>query len=172
MTRLTDKSPFPVWRHLDLWLIQSGVGRERAAAATMALHHLSSEGRAPVWVNVGICGHGSRDVGEVIAARTVLELASGRSWQIPLAAELALPYDQVRTVDGPERHFVPPCAYDMEASGFVAAARSVVPAESVHVLKLVSDNRDSSCSRLTSLAVRDLVDKVLPTLLVVLRSLA
>jgi len=55
----------------------------------------------------------------------------------------------VCTVDRIEHDYPRPQVYEMEASGFFWAARRFETAERIHVLKVVSDNRQTPAVDLT-----------------------
>ncbi len=152
-----DVRGFKIFRRDAVALVVSGVGKTAAAAATSFLHLAADGDRDAVWLNVGIAGHGTRPVGEAILAHKVVDGGSGRAWYPPLAFKPPCATDQVTTVDRPERQLDRPGAFDMEASGFVAAAGRFASAELVHCLKIVSDGPSTDIASLTPRAVRRLV---------------
>ena len=62
------------------------------------------------------------------------------------------------TVDRPELGYNEPGAFDMEASGFYATACRFASAELVQCLKVVSDGPEAAAEKLTSKAVRGLIE--------------
>ena len=169
LTRFSGRGGYRIWESRQVWMVQSGVGREKAAAATRSLLELSPKAPDALWLNVGICGHGCRRVGELVAARWVLEADTGKSWTMAVPDALTLPVVDLQTVDSPEGSYPEECGYDMEASGFVSAARSFSENERIFVLKVVSDNKDTPARGLTARKVESLVAESLPGWLLAIR---
>ncbi|MFQ5792846.1 MAG: hypothetical protein ACE5JI_20450, partial [Acidobacteriota bacterium] len=113
---------FPLYQSEGLWLVVSGVGKTRAAAATANLHAAAGEGPGCAWINVGIAGHRERPVGEAILADKIVDGASGRRWYPPRLPGVPPPSASVLTVDHVEERFTGDWVYEMEAAGICAAA--------------------------------------------------
>lgn len=141
----TSTHPFQIFRNdgqreaIDVALVVSGLGKVAASAATAYLHAVCGGERHAVWLNVGIAGHGSRAVGELILGHKIRDQASGRTWFPPLVFDPPCPSDEIVTVDLVEQRYPEPVAYDMEASGFYATASRLATAELVQVAKVISD---------------------------------
>jgi hypothetical protein len=125
-----------------------------------------------VWLNIGVCGHGVRAVGDVILARSVEEAATGRTWDLVLPADCAIPADHVVTVDRAESDLPRPVGYEMEASGFLDTALALAPPDRVFVLKVVSDTRESSAAGLTADKIQKIVERSVPGLMTAMAGLA
>ncbi len=141
LKRVNLPGEFPVYRAGSLSLVVSGVGKAAACAATQYLHGLDGALQEPIWINIGIAGHGWLPTGEALLARRITDAASGRQWHpSPLAAP-PLRREDLITVDRPSFDYEQPAAYDMEASGFFPTASRLTRPELVHCMKIVSDNR-------------------------------
>lgn len=151
------------YRGRDLELIVSGVG---ARAASTAVEELAAEAgsRAGGWVNFGIAGHRDLPLGAVRLAHKVVDVESGRSWYPPAPFATPCPGAVVRSVAAVELAPADDALYEMEAAGFCRSAVRVATAETVQVLKVVSDNRATPPTRLTARSVEELVEGSLPTL--------
>ncbi|GMQ90217.1 MAG: hypothetical protein BMS9Abin10_0571 [Gammaproteobacteria bacterium] len=158
LARRQPHGPFPVYASASTALIVSGIGKAAAAAAVGHLQRLRGNPVQPVWLNVGVAGHGKRVPGEIILADRVTERATARSWYPPRLSPPPCASDTVLTVDEPEHAFAEPVAYDMEAAGFCESARRFSPAERVHCLKIVSDNAAHTPGRVTAKAARRLIE--------------
>lgn len=141
----TGPHPFQVFRNdrscevNDVALVVSGIGKVASAAATAYLFAVCGGERHAVWLNVGIAGHGSRGVGELILGHKIRDQATGRCFFPPLVFDPPCPSDEILTVDRVEHDYAEPVVYEMEASGFYATASRLATAELVQVAKVVSD---------------------------------
>ena len=149
---------FSWYRRDRVALVVSGIGKTAAAAAVSYLHLAAGGKRHAAWLNVGIAGHGARPVGEALLAHKIRDRSSGRSWYPPQVFAPPCATDLVTTVDQPELGYDEPGAFDMEASGFYATACRFASAELVQCLKVVSDGPGAAAEKLTSKAVRGLIE--------------
>lgn len=134
-----------------------GPGRHRAATAVESIVVGSGSREPQGWLNVGIAGHRDLTSGTCLLAEEILESATGQSWRPTLPFRSNLPKVTVCTVDRPETEFATSAAYDMEASGFFAAASRFVRPGLVQVCKVVSDNRGDDLTQLTADRVEGLI---------------
>jgi nucleoside phosphorylase len=149
---------FGVYRRDDVALAVSGPGKTAAAAACAFLHLATGGVRHAAWLNVGVAGHGSLEVGRAVLAHKVRDQASGRSWYPPHVFRPGLPTDVVTTVERVERRFADEGVYEMEASGFYPTACRFSSAELVQCVKVVSDGPDDAPERLTARRVESLIE--------------
>ena len=150
-------SPFRTYRNGELTLVVSGVGRIASAAATAYAFARAGEPRNRPWLNVGIAGHPSAEVGSCWLANKIFDPSNGRAWYPSLVFDSRLPTAEVVTVDRPESRFEREALYDMEAAAFFAIASRFAPVELVQVLKVVSDNREAPASGLEPAEVSRLI---------------
>ena len=134
---------FPVYAGGDVWLVVSGPGRINAAAATTHLHARAGFPWDNTWINAGIAGHADLPQGEARIAHKITDKASGKSWYPALVTGSPWESAPLLTVDQPDREYAYDGLVDMEASAFVETALRFSTGELVHVLKIVSDNRES-----------------------------
>ncbi len=143
-------------------LIVSGMGKAAAATATRALAELPNADHPTdrhVWLNIGIAGHRSLPVGSSMLANKLVDAQTGQvhfpTLLLPGPASGCLV-----TVNEAETEYPLEAAYDMEAAGFFAAARSAGPLELVQVYKLISDNPQHPTERVDrALIARLFADK-------------
>ncbi len=147
--------PYRICAGEQTHLIVSGVGKVAAAAATAYLR--ARIGDAPAaWLNIGIAGHGSQAVGTPLLAHKVVDAASGQPFYPtftappPCRTTLLSTVDRVQSPDDD-------AAYDMEGSGFCAAAQRFATSERIHCLKVVSDNPQSPHQTLNAEKVAALI---------------
>ena len=134
------KGPFPLFQsEQGMTLIVSGMGKLAAASATSYLAGLQHGISTCAWLNVGIAGHQSAQIGSGFLAHKVTDAANGNVWYPPQLIQ-GLPTSSVITVDQPEQSYPQAAAYDMEAAGFYACASRFTTTELIQVFKIISDN--------------------------------
>jgi len=139
-------------------LAVSGIGRVASAATVGYVHGCTRSEETSAWLNIGVAGHGSRDVGEGFVAHSISEFATGRVWRPPLIFDQMWPSSRLITVDAIETAYEQDAGYDMEASGFYAAASRASTSEIVQSYKVVSDTKGSDASKVTDFMIRELID--------------
>lgn len=140
LKRVLPESGFPIYRNEHIALAVSGVGKINAAAAAAFLFARYGCGRDRIWMNLGIAGHADLPIGTPLLAHSIEDVAGGQRWYPPLAIRVPCATAALSTLDRPDFDYDREGAFDMEASGFYAAATRFSSAELVHCLKLVSDN--------------------------------
>ncbi len=153
---LDSSTDFPLYSGGNLRLIVSGVGRMAAAMAVAYLRGTQPQTPA-AWLNIGVAGHGQHPVGTPLLGHKIADRAGTRSYYPSFPFQPPCQTTTVLTVDRPEERYEKPWAYDMEASGFCAAASRFSTAELVHCLKIASDNPDSSLGQVSKKQVEDLI---------------
>ena len=156
--------PWTVYGRDSLRLIVSGIGRTAAAAACGYLHALRGSPPHGAWLNVGLGGHRELEPGEVRLAHRITCAATGGTWYPMRVFASPCTGAEVCTVDRPENHYPEPVIYDMEAAAFFATAVRTTSAELVHVVKVISDNRQAPAQRFDRDTVGDLMGRALPVL--------
>jgi len=136
-----SRGPFRIYEGDELRLIITGIGKLSAAAATAYMHSVYGYKQNCAWLNIGIAGHADKPVGEGTLIHKITDAGSGKSWYPPPLIKVPCLTDSLMTVDRAEYKFSTPDIYDMEASGFYAAACRFSTAEIIHCYKVISDNR-------------------------------
>lgn len=138
-------------------LVISGIGKVNSAAATAWLA-AQLRGEPPgIWINFGIAGNGTAEIGKVFRAVRVSDHDTNRSWYPPAVwareSDL-LPPTSVRTIGCPTSEYPEESiTVEMEAAGFYQTALRYSSAELVQVVKVISDNRESGMKSLNAAAV-------------------
>jgi len=135
---------FPLHRNEDMALVICGPGKASAAAAVAWLQGLTPANRRDAWLNIGIAGHATHDIGTGVLVNRITDHASKRSWYPPQVHDLDMTTGSLRTVDTPENDYPGDTLYDMEASGYYPAACRSSTGELVQCFKITSDNRQQS----------------------------
>ena len=140
--RRQPQQAFALYSAGDVVLVISGSGKIHAAAAAAYLYAKSGYRRDALWLNLGIAGHAEHPPGTAHLARKVIDVATGGVVQMtlprssPWSSEALYTHDRPHRAGHGERGM-----FDMEASGFLAAARRFSQPQLIHCLKIISDNR-------------------------------
>lgn len=143
LTMAKGEQTFPHYANANIHLVVSGPGQEAAATATRWLAERSTAG---IWLNIGVAGHASRDIGEAFIAGKVIDTESDKCWYPAQTIKAPWPVDTLYTVTEPDFSYTRDGGIDMEAAGFLAACGLHTTAELAQCLKIVSDNPDSAKS--------------------------
>lgn len=132
---------FDVYQCDNISLIVSGIGQHNMiAAVNWFAGHFNIANRPALWLNIGIAGHKSADIGELFCCHKISEASQKNpfyptKWlkhNIPLMPLIS--HHQVET-DYPDNALV-----DMEGYAFYQSALRFNSQEQVQCLKIVSDN--------------------------------
>ena len=152
-------------------LLETGVGKLRAAAATAAL--LQCRQDVSTIVNVGIAG-GGLAYGQTVIAHHVRDAASGAQWYPHLPA--ATPFREaasasVSTLDAPCTQYSNGVMFDMEAAGIFSAASTYLSTSQVHSIKVISDNSENAIQGINKTVVTTLLQEALCQIIPLLKVL-
>ena len=131
------------WRlcgNSEYLLLQTGIGKLKAAAAVSALLHSRQDIRAIV--NAGIAG-GSTHIGDTFLAHQVTDQGSGEKWYPHLPPQRvvdSIPTSSIKTLDRPSVEYQADTLFDMEAAGIMSAASNYLTTDAIQFIKVVSDN--------------------------------
>ncbi len=150
-------------------LIISGVGRDKAAAATAQLADRYGDG---AWLNVGVAGHSEHTLGTPLLAHRIIDSVEGNAWYPPIVFEPPCATATVRTVDEACLDYPTDDLYDMEAAAFFATARRAATHELVQSLKIVSDNRSTGPASITADRIESLIEANCDTIATLVEHLA
>jgi adenosylhomocysteine nucleosidase len=145
----------------DVNLVVSGIGRVNAAAATAYLSAVTTDDSMydPIWINAGIAGHKTFELGVSVIIRKITDPVAKRSYY-PLPIASSLPSSDLVTVDIPEEEYSQNAAFDMEGSAFWSIATKFSPIEFVQLLKIVSDNPENAINTLSKDKIETLMDEL------------
>ena len=158
LKQVHDISSYKVYRNQDIVLAVSGIGKVNSAAATGFLQGKFDFAHRTGWLNVGIAGHQTRDIGAGFLAHTIYDDATGRVWYPSFVFKRPCGTDVVRTVDRVEFIYDEDIAYEMEAAGFYSSACQKGTSEIVHCYKIISDNQEHSVLELDADQISNLVE--------------
>lgn len=154
----SPRGMFRIYRSESMALVVSGVGKSLSAAATGYLCGCSDGWRNAPWINIGVAGHRTVDVGELIVANKIVDQSTAHSWYPPQLVSNVVNSTLI-TVDKPEESYPERAAYDMEAAGFFPSATRCSSGELVQSIKVISDNPHQSIASLNARSIEQLITK-------------
>ena len=164
------ESPFKLYASENRFLIVSGTGERRSAEAVRFLHSFTSrpsavlngEREEGIWLNVGIGGHATRDLGEGVLANKVTRQTDGKSWYPPRVFDAPCSTGSILTVARAEHSYPGDWIYDMEAAGFYNVAARFSTSELIQCFKVISDNRTSSSRLVSAKLITQWIERAMP----------
>lgn len=156
LKRLIDK-PWPYYSNGEDHLILTGIGQLNAAAACgWMIGHEPTLARVP-WLNVGIAGHADLPLGSLCWVER-LNYKHGNLYPA-LHIRSALIGRALQTIEEASTNYPDNSLLDMEGLAFYLSCSRFVPIELLHLLKVVSDNRENSIQAIdkamTSALIKD-----------------
>tara|TARA_B100000686_G_scaffold333804_1_gene400176 strand:- start:1149 stop:1964 length:816 start_codon:yes stop_codon:yes gene_type:complete len=158
--RLVESDRYQIYRNASgMQVVISGMGYENARAATEYLGNLDSQSiELRGWLNVGIAGHQTAEIGSCFVANKIVYPRHGR-YCFPAVIFSNIPTIEVMTVDEPELEYPQDIAYEMEAAGFWDAAIKYSSLEFVQCMKIISDNKIQSIKKITNNQVLSIISE-------------
>jgi adenosylhomocysteine nucleosidase len=145
-------------------LLQTGVGKLKAAAATAAL--LQSRPEIGAIINTGIAG-GTGAKGTAVLGHHIVDTASGAQWfphLPPRRITAPLTSAAVHTVDVPCTDYREDVIFDMEAAAVFSAASAYLSTDAMHCIKVISDNEAHSVNSINTDHVVELMQNATPAI--------
>jgi hypothetical protein len=139
LKRLHDLRAFSCYASDHIFLVESGIGKIDTAAAIGWAGGRLSEAQ-PVWLNVGMAGHATAEIGTLLLAHRIEDQRSGKRYYPPQLLHPVPSSENLLTVDRPVDRHPRSAMVDMEASAFIRGALHFSSMELVQSLKIISDN--------------------------------
>jgi nucleoside phosphorylase len=148
---------FSLYQGRQMALVVSGPGKKAALQAADWMHSILNPQSDCTWVNLGIAGHATRPVGQMVYAELVEDATTGDRWETSPPPGFCCEKDKITTLESPDTEYSQEGLVDMEAAGFFRAARRYVAPEHIHCIKVVSDNRSSGTKGISGKMVSRLI---------------
>ncbi len=155
LKRMQPDGDFPIYQEGAVTLVRSGVGKEAAANATRFLLHRHQQKKS-IWINLGIAGHATRQIGDMILAQQILDEDSQQQWITTFNLDSPCKREELTTLSQPEFDYSRPGAFDMEAAGFLSALGG-----NGYCLKIISDNSSHPGHSIKAKQVSQLISRQL-----------
>jgi nucleoside phosphorylase len=154
-----------LYENSEYLLLQTGMGKLKAATAVSALLHTRQDIRAII--NAGIAG-GSTNIGDTFLAHQVNDQGSGEKWYPHLPPQRivdSIPTSSIETLDKPSTEYQANTLFDMEAAGIMSAASHYLTTDAIQFIKIVSDNAQAPLASFKPTAVTTLMQPTVPIVL-------
>ena len=138
---------FDLYQGEQVECIVSGIGRLACAAATAWIAALNHQARSIAWINIGIAGSATHDIGTALLINKISETESNRHYDPVVPTKSVLQLAHCQTLECPSTDYHPDRVYDMEASAFFDTATGYSSAELVQCVKIISDNPSHQTGR-------------------------
>ena len=140
-------------------VVITGMGKQSSHATTNRLAVLLANvlGVQEGWLNVGVAGHKTAEIGSGFLANKIIDASSAKGvYPVPVLKDKRT--SAVITVDQPELDYSEDAVYEMEAFGFWAAASNHSFIELVQVYKIISDNLKYPADQLDNVFIEKLIE--------------
>ena len=155
---------FTIYADAERALVISGVGKLAMAGAVGYALGLFPKQQSPILINLGIAGHCNETLGTLCLGHKITDSQSAHVYypQLPFSNHCVT--HAVTTHAEPHVDYDSDALYDMEAAGFYEVAVKFSSSELIQVLKIVSDNAESSIAHINEKLVGDWIDQQLNTI--------
>lgn len=157
--------PFRVFGDEQARIVISGVGSHACAAAVGYAAGLREARADDIWLNLGIAGHGTHDLGAALLAARISHHGRDGVWYPSLLFTPPCEVTELETHDRAVTDYPPHACCDMEAAGFMAATSRIANGDLAQVMKVVSDNAKSGIAGIERQRVHGLMRDALPVVL-------
>lgn len=161
---------YTIYANAERVLVISGVGKiAMAGAVGYVLALFPKQPSPPILINFGIAGHDYEGLGTLCLGHKIIDSQSERVFYPQLPFTIPCITHVVATHAKPHVDYAGACLYDMEAAGFYEMAVKFSSNELIQVLKIVSDNAQSSIADINEVVVGGWIDQqlgIIDTLLV------
>ena len=121
------------------WLIISGIGKKNCLKAIDYLIDEGKPNRWTVWINIGIAGHISNDIGKLALVNKITDETSNNSFYPSLILPLNCKKLSLLTVQSPTNNYSSNTLVDMEGFNFYKKISKKFTKELIILIKIISD---------------------------------
>jgi adenosylhomocysteine nucleosidase len=150
---------FTIYANAERVLVISGVGKIAMAGAVGYALALFPKQQSPILINFGIAGHRHEALGALCLGHKIIDSQSARVFYPQLPFTIPCVTHVVATHVKPHVDYDKAYLYDMEAAGFYEMAVKFSSSELIQVLKIVSDNAQSSIAHINEEVVGGWIDQ-------------
>lgn len=165
LKQVADADAFSCYINRDenITLTISFPGKINAAAATAYTYEYFKCSKSDGWLNIGIAGHRSLNIGRAVLANKIMDYGNGQTWYPQIIFTVPCVTQSLKTLDKPSVEYEE-SMYDMEATGYYSTASRFASSELIHVLKIISDNSTQPASKPDEIFFSSLIEQQLQTI--------
>ena len=146
LKKSTEPADFDLYFNGQIACIVSGMGGEKmTAAVAWAINEVAQPDST--WINLGIAGHRTLEVGSMVLASKVSLSGQLKSIQLNPSSDTELTFLPVITQQKESVNYIDDAMFDMEAYPFIKAVLTVTPNKNALCIKIISDNQNSLPTR-------------------------
>ena len=138
--KISDK--LQIYCNEDISLTITGIGKINSAIGVVQTFYENSQKINNCWINFGLAGHKSHQIGKIFAIRKIYDNDTGQKIY-PFVNSFKIDSDECISL-GKENKEYNTKIYEMESSGFFNACNKFSSKEFIQVLKIISDNNTES----------------------------
>ncbi len=162
LKKLNQPHPFSLYQSEDTALVISGAGKIAMAGAVAYSMATFNHNPNPVIINIGIAGHSSYALGQLLLADKITDHASTKKTFYPQwTGTESIKRSALVTVSEADFDYPPDCMVDMEASAFYEMSIRFSSMELIHCLKTISDNSQNPGNRINAKTVSGWIEQQL-----------
>lgn len=161
LKKISRIKQLPVYQNQEktIFLIESGIGKIKSAAATAFLQAFTSNQQYTCYLNIGIAGAKTHELGEALLINRIQEGETQKKWFPRPFSIPGLSSTTLLTVNHAQKDYPQDGMVDMEGSGYFQTASQFVSQEQVQLLKIVSDNHYEQQTNVKPKKVELLIEK-------------
>lgn len=150
---------FPLYLTKDqaMSLTVTGVGKQNAAAAVSYHHAVIETHPGDIWINIGVAGHQSAELGSMYLANKIIDAETGACWYPQFACHFPCETQTIKTLSVASDSYTD-MLFDMESAGFYQIASRLGTAELIHCIKIISDNAEQTMHSVSAKQVSELIE--------------
>ncbi len=156
--------PFSIYGNDEIILTVTGVGKVAMAGGVAYVLARFPDAKTPILINVGIAGHKTQAIGDLLIASKVSDAESRKVFYPQLIGANWPESSEIKSTALPNTDYVDNCLNDMEASAFYEIAVKFSSSELIHCLKVVSDNEQFSIEGINAKIVANWVSNQLESI--------
>lgn len=141
----------------EVSLTITGIGKLAAAMATTYTYSFLQCDADHVWINLGVAGHATHNIGDIYIANRIEDTSNASVWYPQLVINTDIPTASLQSLDKPSTEYKN-IMYDMEAAGFIFSASRFATSELSHSIKVISDNQKTPANNLSAKSISKLID--------------
>jgi hypothetical protein len=166
--KLTELKQFDLFRlyqskDKNVTLTITGIGKINAASAVSYQHACINTKPSDVWLNIGVAGHASIDIGEARLVNKITDEMDNATWYPQIIFKSPCESTSSMTLNKPSTEYQD-SLFDMEASAFYQLAIRLGTSELIHCFKVISDNTASPTSTVNADKVKTLIANHIKTI--------
>ena len=133
-----NSNKLQIYCNQDISLTITGIGKINSAIGVIQTFYETSKKLNDCWINLGLAGHKSHDIGKIFAISKIYDNDTGQKLY-PFVNSFKINSDECISLGKKNKKYSTKI-YEMESSGFFNACNKFSSKEFIQILKIISDN--------------------------------